>query len=144
MRILALALTSAAWFVSINTVNAADVYRWTDENGVTQYADKPPVNQKFDRVNVRSGTSSASEPVQETKTESAAPATATASSTRAPVDPAVRMERCAAARKNLAALRSGLEVTGEFDGQTRALTPEELTVQRERNERIEKQNCSPA
>lgn len=118
--------------------SATDVYRWTDEKGVTHYSDTPPGNKKYERVNVRTG--KASEPVQELQQEAPPKPTAPARAT-AQVDPAVRAERCQNARRNLIALRSNLDVTAEFDGETRTLTPEERATQLEQNEKIVSANC---
>jgi hypothetical protein len=35
------------------SVNAAEIYRWVDERGVTQYSEKPPANRPATRVDSR-------------------------------------------------------------------------------------------
>lgn len=137
MRILPTAILALA-VCCTGTVSATEVYRWTDDKGVTHYSDTPPANKKYERMNVRTGT--VREPVQEAAEEAATDA-ATPARTMAQVDPAVRAQRCETAQRNLIALRSNLDVTAEFDGETRNLTAEERTTQIAQNERIVAANC---
>lgn len=109
--------------------SASEVYRWTDERGVVHYSDTPPEDDKFERVNVRTGAAN-----REPEPEDTADADATA----AP-DPATKA--CDDARRNLIALRSTLEVAAEFDGETRVLSPEERQDQIERNEQLVAIHC---
>ena len=106
---------------------ASEVYRWTDERGVVHYSDTPPDSSKFERVNVRTGAASREPEPAEVEAEADA------------ADPAT--EACNNARRNLIALRSTLEVAGEFDGETRVLSPEERQDQIERNEQLVAIHC---
>lgn len=141
MRILPTAILALALALALccaGTASATEVYRWTDDKGVTHYSDTPPANKNYERVNVRTG--KVSEPAQE-PAEAAAADAATPARTMAQVDPAVRAQRCETAQRNLIALRSNLDVTAEFDGETRNLTAEERTTQIAQNERIVAANC---
>lgn len=131
--ILALAVCCAG------TASATDVYRWTDEKGVTHYSDTPPGDRKtYERVNVRTGKASAPETTAETNDNAGEE---TAQPIQAQVDPAVRAERCQTAQRNLLLLRSDIEVAGEVDGETRTLTTEEREKQIAQNERVVANNC---
>ncbi|MCX7557319.1 DUF4124 domain-containing protein [Xanthomonadaceae bacterium JHOS43] len=137
MRILSSAILALA-ICGTGDANATEVYRWTDEKGVTQYSDTPPGRGAYERVNVRTG--KIAEPAPATNETAGSDVAATAPSTTQ-VDPAVRAERCRNARSNLFALRSGLDVTLEKDGESRLLTAEERTVQIEQNEKVVTANC---
>jgi hypothetical protein len=130
MRITLILVTLAlagAWL----SASASDVYRWVDEKGVSHYSDKPPADGKFERVNVRAGGATAVAPSPEADAQ-ASPKD----------DPALaRTERCRSARTNLAALRSGLEVSIEDNGKTRALSENERLEYADRNERIIALDC---
>ena len=138
MRILPTAILALA-FCCAGIASATEVYRWTDEKGVKHYSDTPPSNKKYERVNVRTGQASQSEPeaTGETTTDAAAPP----ARTQAQVDPAVRAQRCQTAQSNLVALRSNLDVNIEENGETRLLSTEERATQIAQNERVVAANC---
>ena len=140
MRILPTAILTLAVCCCTGTAGATEVYRWTDEKGVTHYSDTPPPGDRkaYERVNVRTGKANAPEPAAETDAASGSDA---AQSTQAQVDPAARAERCQAAQRNLLLLRSDIDVAGEVDGQTRTLTAEEREKRIEQNERIVAESC---
>lgn len=115
--------------------HAADVYRWTDAKGVTHFSDSPPTDTQYQRVNVRTGTTSASGDAA--ADADAAPASAATGSEQ--VD--ARAERCRIARRNLDALRTGFATIAGEDGQPRNLTPEEIDQQRDLNERAIADAC---
>lgn len=140
MRILPTAIL-ALTVCCAGAAGATEVYRWTDEKGVTHYSDTPPSNTRYERVNVRTGKATSSEAETGTNEEAATDAATPPARTQAQVDPAVRAERCQTARRNLIALRSNLDVTAEFDGETRALTAEERERQIAQNERVVAANC---
>ena len=130
MRITLILVTLALAGAWLNA-SASDVYRWVDEKGVSHYADKPPADGKFERVNVRAGGATAVAPPPEADAQASAKD-----------DPALaRTERCRSARANLAALRSGLEVSIEDNGKTRALSENERLEYADRNERIIALDC---
>ncbi len=111
---------------------ASEVYRWVDEKGVAHYADMPPSGIKYERVNVRSGS---------TETISTAQTSDDASAAEADSPAARRAQRCQTARQSLAALQSNLEVSAEFDGKVRPLTAEEREQQVARNQQIVANDC---
>lgn len=117
--------------------SASEVYRWTDERGVVHYSDTPPEDDKFERVNVRTGTTrSTPEPEPEAAAETTPPAAQASVE-----DAATRARHCDTARRNLIALNSSLDVTGEFEGESRLLTAEERQDQIERNQRLVDRYC---
>ncbi|MEJ5208839.1 MAG: DUF4124 domain-containing protein [Lysobacteraceae bacterium] len=116
---------------------ASEVYRWTDERGVVHYSDTPPDSSKFERVNVRTGaTRSDPEPEPEVTAETTASIAQVSAE-----DAATRARHCDTARRNLIALNSSLDVTGEFEGESRLLTAEERQDQIDRNQRLVDRYC---
>lgn len=153
MRILttaALSLILALGLVATAMANKNNVYRWTDAQGRVHYSDKPPANGDFDRVNVRAGPT-AQDSEAEAGTDTATTATntadtkaadnAAAEAARNAENEAIRAERCKTAQRNLAALRSDLEVEADFDGERRSLTAAERQAQIERNQQSVELNC---
>jgi hypothetical protein len=128
LPIMLLVLTTATF----NLGQAADVYRWTDENGVTHFSDAPPSNTNYERVSVRTGVTSAV--AEQTEPEAAAETSAA---------DLARAERCRIARQNLATLSTGLASRVGEDGVARNLTVEEMDEQRDLNERAVTANCTP-
>jgi hypothetical protein len=52
--------------LSASTAQADDVYKWTDKNGVSHYADAPPDGTKYEKLSVSRGASRrAEEPAAE-------------------------------------------------------------------------------
>lgn len=136
MRILPTAILTLAVCCAA-TASATEVYRWTDEKGVTHYSDTPPNHARYERVNVRTGKAdSRAEAEPEAEAADATPPPA-----QPQVDPAVRAERCATAQRNLAMLRSNIEVTVEIEGQTHVLTAEEREQRVAQNERAVATHC---
>ncbi|MDO6443965.1 DUF4124 domain-containing protein [Marinobacter sp. 2_MG-2023] len=127
----------------------ASVYKWTDENGVTHFGDRQPVGSNSETVNVRSGTSSAaatnrSSPqeqlgkLQEQQQKEADREKETA------VEAARRKQRaanCETAQENLKVIDSNARIRIEEDGELRYLSPEEVSEQREKLEKIAAENC---
>ena len=50
---------AAASLAFAPTSDAAEVYKWTDAKGVTHYADAPPEGQKYERMRVGGGATTA-------------------------------------------------------------------------------------
>lgn len=140
MRILPTLILTLATCVT-GAASATDVYRWTDEKGVTHYSDTPPGDKKYERVNVRTGKASAPEQAIDADADAEAEGDAAPAAQAAP-DPAIaRAERCKNAQTNLIALRSNFDVNIEINGETRPLSPEEREQQIARNEEAETANC---
>ncbi len=148
-KILMLAIALA---IAPGLTNAASVYKWTDENGVTHFGDRQPTGQTAERVNIRTGTpsKSASErpspqerlnSLEEQQQEQAEREQETA------VQEARRKQReanCATARSNLKLLSQTGRIRIEENGEQRFLTPEEIQQKREEFEQIAADNCGPA
>ncbi len=83
---------------------AGPVYKWTDANGVTQYAQQPPPGRSY-----------------ETR-EQARPAPAPAAAATPASDPSVPSQ-CTTARANLVLLAGGGAVLQDLDGDGKAETP---------------------
>ncbi len=136
MRILPITLLAIA-ALGFSAAHAADVYRWTDAQGVTHYADTPPEGLKYERVNVRGGTTAAA-PEAAATDAATKPATAAAG---AQVDANLRAELCRTARRNMETLDSGAAVSMVVNGETRNLSDEEIKAQRADNQRTIEANC---
>ncbi len=130
MRIVPIAFAAMA-LMTYTLAQAADVYRWTDDKGVTHFADAPPQGVKYERVNARSGSSTAS-----TSDEAQDKAKAEAEAEEA----ANKAERCRIANSNLTNLRAGVAMIVD-GGQARYLTEDEQKTQIADNERAVKDNC---
>ena len=131
LTIIALIL-AASWLTG---ANATEVYRWSDENGVTQYSDTPPANAKYERMSVRSGAAQTNRAQENEDTDSRA-----GDAVQTEAD-AARAQRCAVAKQNLQTLASGFaQITGE-DGELRALTAEELEAQIKGNQSVVDNEC---
>lgn len=108
MRIaLKIALVVVSTFLAANALAQSTVYKWTDERGVTQYTQSPPAGSRnFETVRMgSSGQQRSAEPAQD-------PAGAAQAAATAPQTPAdqERQEYCDAARRNLSALESEVDV----------------------------------
>lgn len=131
LTIIALIL-AASWLTG---ADATEVYRWSDENGVTQYSDTPPANTKYERMSVRSATT------QTQTSQDGDDMDSRAGDTVQTEADAARAQRCAVAKQNLQTLASGFaQITGE-DGELRALTAEELEAQIKGNESVVDNEC---
>lgn len=108
-----IALKVALMVVSIafasNALAQNTVYKWTDERGVTQYTQTPPAGTRnYETVRMgSSGQQRSAEQAQEPVGFGQAEAEATAPQTPADHE---RQEYCDAARRNLVALESEVEV----------------------------------
>ena len=116
------ALLVVGCFAAAPSAWAAEVYKWTDENGVAHYSDAPPEGQQYDKVNVRG----------KIETEASPEAPATPPPTTPPKTN--NQSNCEQARKNVATFESSAGVSMDRDGDG---TPEVLTEQ-ERREELER------
>jgi hypothetical protein len=111
------------------------VYKWTDANGVTHFADAPPPGNvgKVDRVTVRGGVTSLTPAAPPPQTAKAADATGGAGGPMQD-SPENRARICREARANLELLQSNYQVsmaTGE-DGKPQPLDEEQRKRELER------------
>lgn len=136
MRILPITVLAVA-ALGFTLAQAADVYRWVDEAGITHYADAPPNNKQYQRVNVRTGSIETDTTQADTEADKAK-----AEEAEAQAAAAARAERCRIAKQNLESLRSGFAMIPGEDGQARSLTAEELQQQLELNQNAVDQSCT--
>ncbi|HET9048010.1 MAG TPA: DUF4124 domain-containing protein [Chiayiivirga sp.] len=136
MRILPIVIATAA-LLGFTLAHATDVYRWTDDKGVTHFADAPPQGVKFERVDVRTGA------VSQASEEKAADAEAAKAKAEADAaTAAAKAERCRIAESNLTNLRAGVAMMADASGQARYLTEDEQKAQIANNEQLVKDNCA--
>lgn len=103
---------------------AAEVYKWTDSKGVVHYADSPPDGQKYERMKVGSGTTTASSP--DPVPVQAPPPEAGSTEEAIARYKATRAQNCKIARDNIAQIQSSPDVQKDFDGDG---VPEPMTAE---------------
>ena len=137
MRALPITLLIVA-ALAFTAAQAGDVYRWTDAKGVTHFADAPPRDVKYERVNVRTGATNAAVDPAELAAQDAAAEDEAAKAQAV----AARAERCRIAKYNLKNLSAGVAMIPGEDGEARRLTDEEQARQMDLNERAITENCT--
>lgn len=126
MRLSCLTLIFLAGALSASPSMAAKVYKWVDENGVTNFSEHPPKNVKSQVIRPNTGHS---EPVNY-DTPSAEQSTEQVEPQAQPQASLKNAERCANAQKNLTTLQNfGRVRVPNPDGSFHYLTEDE---QRER------------
>lgn len=118
---------------SVGASASDEVYKWTDANGVTHYADAPPQGNKgkVDRVMLRGGVTSSApaEPAPKVDTSAKDDASGTAQDS-----PEARARICREARANMELLQSNYKVsmpTGN-DGKPQTLSDEQRAKELEK------------
>lgn len=124
--------------------DAAEVYKWTDANGVTHYADAPPDGQKYERVKVGAGTTSA---VPDPAPAPAAPPEIGAGETPEQAIARyeeVRAKNCEIARANLSLIENSPDAQKDTDGDgvPEPMTPEQRTAEIQRNNDLVARSCA--
>jgi hypothetical protein len=128
------------------------VYKWTDENGVTQFGDPKPAGRQAEQVNIRTGTSQSAgnarpspqervQALEEQQQESAA------NQAESAVERARQKQReanCATARANLDVISTTARIRVDENGEMRYLTPEEIDAKRQEFEDLAAENCGEA
>ena len=142
---LRLAACGVFTFAMAHAATAQQVYRWVDDKGVVHYADTPPPEKKgVQRVNVRTTGAAKLTPGEMAAAEAAEKAKPENVQAAKQADAAAKKEEnCKSARTSLTALNSGVDVSAEFDGVMRVLTPDERQEYMERNQRIVERDCAP-
>lgn len=133
---------------------AGPIYRWVDDNGVVQYSDTPPTDQKAGTVTV---------PSQDAAPAPAAPPTPAPTPAKAPAGAAdddtptlsdaqqaevarIRAENCKRARSNLAYLQSNPPnrlLNTDDTGTVYRMTEEEHSERMRTARRVIGENCTP-
>lgn len=115
-----LLITAAAALILFNTTSLAGAYyKWTDENGVTHYTDKPPKDIKANKIDNTKVTPKTHQQAAEEK--AAAKDAAALKKIKA---------NCQKAKQRLSTLQSNTTIqTRAADGTLRTLSAEEITEQ---------------
>lgn len=97
-------------------------YKWVDENGITQFTERPPKDRAYEKIIV---TSSGGQEVQEVPADEA-----TQEANEEVLDPAAEIQRandrnCKIARQNMDVLNNIARIRVTENGQERILSPEE-------------------
>jgi len=116
---------------------AAPLYKWTDENGVTHFSEYPPENQSgAESVDIRgipsiSGSSNSAPQVQETAAVSAPGQQPLIPEVEKVENPVKSPELCQQARQNLAQIQANRRVRAPDPetGELRYLSEEEIVTQ---------------
>ncbi|MDQ2078112.1 DUF4124 domain-containing protein [Marinimicrobium sp. ABcell2] len=117
--------------------SADTIYRWVDDNGVTQYTAHPPRERESTRVNTRSGRSA---PVDNT-TQSSASEPSPAEEPTAQAEPPGNEEPCQVARQNLNTLERGGRIRVEGSDGPRFMGEEEIQQRIEENRAFIDEHC---
>ncbi len=128
---------------------AAQVYKWTDGDGVIHFGDRQPTGTKAEQISVRSGTpqlirqpATAQEQLDELDKRQQAEAARAAAETETVARQAQRDANCQAAKQNLGIISKNGRIRMTVNGEQRFLTPEEIAQQKSRLEEIVEQSCS--
>lgn len=130
-------------------VSAAQVYKWTDGNGVTHFGDRQPTGTKAEQIRVKSGTpqltrqpATAQEQLDELDKRQQDEAGRAAAENEEVEGHAQRDANCQAARQNLGIISKNGRIRMTENGEQRFLTAEEIAQQKLRLEEIVEQSCS--
>ena len=131
----------------------AEIYRWTNEAGETNFGSNPPSGVDAERVSTGStntidtgsqqsgqedsGASKDNDESQNREAEGNTQQEGPEQQERA----AIRKKNCEAARQALKTLKQNARVQVMEDGERRYLSPEEKEAERKRYERIRDENC---
>ncbi|PFG51766.1 uncharacterized protein DUF4124 [Marinobacter sp. LV10R520-4] len=129
-------------------VNSAAVYKCTDADGVTHFGDRQPTGTQAEQISVRSGqssfvntTPSAQQQVNELEQRQQAASEESRVADAAATRQALRQTNCDAARQNLEIISNNARIRVSEDGEQRFLTPDEISLQKQKYEEIVEQNC---
>lgn len=130
-RLLSSGLLAAALAVSGAAAASGEIYRWTDEDGVTHYSDTPPPSREHSTVKV--AIAPPPTPVAEPKPEVETP--------KPPVT--TNQSNCETARKNLETFASSarVEMDRDGDGKTEPLDETQRAAEIARNQELVKIYC---
>lgn len=129
-------------------MNAAAVYKWTDADGVTHFGDRQPTGAQAEQISVRSGqpsvvntNSSPQQRVDELEQRQQAASEESKAADAAATRQAQRKTNCDAAQQNLEIISRNARIRSSEDGEQRFLTPDEISLQKQKYEEIVEQNC---
>lgn len=125
--------------------SSAEVYKWVDEHGNTHYADKKPNNTESKSIRIQSnkGAQRSSAQNQANAIDEKAARAMQAQQEIAQED-ARKKEieaKCATIRENLKIINETSRIRVVEDGNTRYLTPEEISAKKTRHEEQIKEFC---
>ncbi|MFT5691455.1 MAG: hypothetical protein ACI92E_000784 [Oceanicoccus sp.] len=135
-----LVMTSLCIVFNLNAAPSG-LYRWTDENGRTQYSDRPPENIESKFIKLSSGKSSKSNNSDKSSSADSGQKEGLEPGKALEVMPAKDPALCLQAQKNLKALEGARIRITEPDGSKRFLTEDEKEGQRENARKFIKINC---
>lgn len=130
-----------------NPTAAATLYKWTDKDGVTHYAEHPPTNVT-NAEKIRSNVTPGNSPVQYQSPTAQAEAKrnqATQDESLSPEEQAAKKARCDIARKNLESLNTFVRVREKDEnGEIRFLSEEEVNDRKEKFKSVLNKECGGA
>jgi len=143
-KLLAIALT---FFSLTSALYAAEVYKWTDKDGVIHYSDIKPANVTSKNIKIKAGKpsgarTSAQEQAQtldETKSQQLA---VQAQKLQDETDKRENDARCQTLRDNLVKFKENSRIKINDNGTLRYLTPEEISAKTIQFEKMLKNECS--
>ena len=140
-RLLTMAIIAS--LICSTAMAAKDYYKWVDENGVTHYSARKPVNVETETISVSTGLprDENGNPVQVEDNATANNAGASQTAAATPEDNK-DPERCEAAQRNLRIISENARIRErQEDGTTRFLTQEEIEQRKNLAERAINESC---
>lgn len=113
-------------FICLNLYSAQNIskvtYKWTDDNGVVQYTERPPKNRAYKKITVNA---SGGQDVTEVTAEEAK--AAAEDTTQSALDEVVKANErnCKIATQNMEVLRNMARIRVTENGEERILSPQE-------------------
>lgn len=124
--------------------SADSIYRWVNDDGVTQFTAHPPPDRESARVNIRSGRSVPLETTRETTREATSQSTPTAANSgpaQAQEKYPANEEPCQTARQNLSILETGGRIRVEGADGPRFMGDEERLERLQETRTFIADNC---
>ena len=144
-----LGIALSALFI-VTPLNAGQVYKWVDEDGVTQYGERPPSNKDYSTVktygNSPSGAKAANERLDTQRKDQADSKKKAVNYEKEKKirdeNAKVLAENCNSAKANLKTIEDNarIRIVGE-DGEFRYLSEEEKQAQMNTAKEVIKENC---
>lgn len=129
---------------------AGKVYKWIDENGMTQYTDSAPANKTYNTIKIHDNKHTTTNTVTKTLPQSKnvteeQQLDEQAQQLERDQQAIAKKENCTHAKSNLKAMQesSRIKVVGK-DGEFRYLNDQERTEQTKKAKTIISENCIPA
>lgn len=136
MKYISYSLTIFILFINTAQLQAADIKKWTDENGRVYYGDTPPLQVTTKTIKTNKRPSNIGKPLPRLSTATDKKRTRPSPSSAAPesLDPKQAKEACEAAKKDIAVINKSRRIQlRSADGSLRYMTTDEIQQRRDRS-----------